>query len=94
MDKISTPIVFDSGCTVAVTPYKNDVMGPTRPSTRAMNRISSSTPVKGEGEVGWNFVDDYEVTQYAIIKAFLVPASKVRPVSPHTSSNINAGCSI
>ena len=82
MDETSIPNVFDYGCTIVVTPYKNDFVGPIKPSTRTMNGMSSSAPVEGEGSVSWDLVDDYGVTQQARIKAFLVPASKVRIFSP------------
>ena len=62
MDEKSTPIVFYSECTIAMTPYEKYVVGPIQSSTRTINDISTSTPVKGEGEVSWEFVDDYEVT--------------------------------
>ena len=83
MDDTITPIMFDSGCTMVVTPFKNDVVVHSKPSTRTMNGISASAPVEGKGEVSWDFVDDYGVTQQTRIKAFLVPASKVGVFSPH-----------
>ena len=82
LDEKITPIVFDSGCSIAVTPYMHDFVGPIRPSTRSINSISSSASVEGEGEVLWNFVDDYGVTQQVRVNAFLVLASKVRLFSP------------
>ena len=48
-------------------------MGPIKPSTRTMNGLSASAPVKGEGEVTWDLLDDYGVTQQTKIKAILCP---------------------
>ena len=82
LDETSTPIVFDSKCSIAVMPYRHDFVGPIRPSTRSMNGILSFASVEGEVEVLWDFVDDYGVAQQVRFKAFLVPASKVRLFIP------------
>ena len=51
LNETSTTIVFDSRCSIAVTPYKHDFVGLIRPSTRSKNDILSSASVEGEGEL-------------------------------------------
>ena len=51
MNEKGTSIVFYSGCSIVVTPYEKDFVGPIKPSTRTMNGLSASDHVKGEGEV-------------------------------------------
>ena len=78
----TTPIVFDSGCTVAVTPHLSDFIRPPAKVTKTMNGLTSKASVEAEGMVAWNFLDDYGVTQRVKVRAFYVPSSGVRLFSP------------
>ena len=71
-------IIFDSGCTHAVTPYTQDFVGPITPTSKSMNGLGATAKITGEGTVLWQFRDDFGVTKKIRIKAYLVPASKIR----------------
>ena len=47
-----------------------------------MNGLGATVNVVGVGTVGWSFRDDYGVMRRVLVKAYLVPASKVRIFSP------------
>ena len=47
-----------------------------------MNGLGATVRVVGVGTVGWRFRDDYRVMMKVLVKAYLVPASKVRLFSP------------
>ena len=78
------PIIFDSGCTNAVTPYASDFMGKLTPVSKPMNGLGATTQITGEGYVVWKFRDDFGVKKRIKVKAYLVPASKVRLFSPQS----------
>ena len=59
----TTPIVFDSGCTVAVTPHIHDIIRPPTKVSETMNGLSSLASVEAEGMVEWCFLDNCGVTQ-------------------------------
>ncbi len=75
-------IIFDSGCTHAVTPHETDFVGRVTPVAKVMNGLGAKANITGEGTVIWKFRDDYGVTKSVQVKAYLVPASKVRLFSP------------
>jgi hypothetical protein len=78
------PIIFDSGCTHAVTPYTEDFIGDIKPVKKLMNGLGATAEVVGEGTVLWQFRDDFGVTRRAKVPAYLVPVSKVRLFSPQS----------
>ena len=55
------PIVFDSECSIAVIPCKDDFCGPITTVNRIMIRLGANAQVVGEGLVEWVFRDDYGV---------------------------------
>ena len=78
VDSGSKPIVFDSGCTIALTPYQEDFDGEINPVQKTMTGLSSTAKVEGEGHVKWSFYDDYGVIQHVRVKAYYIPSSPVR----------------
>ena len=55
---IGIPIIFDSGCSVSVSPSKEDFGDTLVPSTKTMLGLEATVQVKGEGMVKWAFRDD------------------------------------
>ena len=45
------PVVFDSGCTLAVTLFKSDFEGPIIPVDTYMNDLGNTVEVTGEGTI-------------------------------------------
>ena len=45
------PVVFDSGCTLAVTPFKSDFEGPINPVEKHMNGLGATAKETGEGTI-------------------------------------------
>ena len=76
------PIVFDSGCSIAVTPHLEDFGGEIKKVQKTMTGLSSTAQVEGEGMVNWSFYDDYGVIQHVKVKANYIPSSTVRLFSP------------
>ena len=62
------PVVFDSGCTLTVLPYKSDFEGPITPVNKQMKVLGTSEQVTGEGTIAWTFRDDYGVEKYIRVK--------------------------
>ena len=74
--------MFDSGCSVAVTPNIQVFIKPPTTVQKTMNGLSSVTSVEGEGMVEWNFLNYYGISQIIKVRTFNVPASRVRLFSP------------
>ena len=79
---IRIPIIFDSGCSVAVSPSKEDFGNTLVPSNKTMLGLGATVQVKGEGIVKWVFRDDYGVNQVIEVKAYYIHNSKVGLFSP------------
>ena len=76
------PIIFDYGYTHAVTPHAENFVRPVKPVIKVMNGLGAKVNITGEGTIVWEFRDDYGVIKRIKVKAYLVPASKVRMFSP------------
>ena len=81
---ITLPIIFDSGCSVSVSPCREDFGDTLVPSTKSMLGLGATVQVKGEGMVKWEFRDDYGVKQVIEVKGYYIPTSKVRLFSPQS----------
>ena len=81
-DNGDRPVVFDSGCSVSITPYKDDFVGKITHVKKTITGLSSTVQVEGEGTVLWSFYDDYGVIQHIKVKAYFIPSSPVRLFSP------------
>ena len=76
------PIIFDSGCTYAVTPHASDFIRKIIPVNKSTSGLGATTNVVDEGIIGWSFRGDYGVKKKVQVKAHHVPASKVRLFRP------------
>ena len=63
------PIIFNSGCTITVTPYLSDFICPPTPIKKRMKGLSGSVKVDGQEFVDWFVKDDYGVTQHLKVHA-------------------------
>ena len=57
-------VVFNSGCTISITPFKEDFVGDISPVRNTITGLSSTVEVEGEGTVVWSFYDDYGVMHH------------------------------
>ena len=76
------PIIFDSGCTHALTPFEADFIGTITPVNKVMHGLGAAVNIVGEGIIGWSFRDDYGFQRKVQVKAYLVTSIKVRLFSP------------
>ena len=61
----SKPIIFDSECSITVTPHAQNFVGEFRSVNKSILGLNGTTEVEGEGMVEWMFRDDYEyIKQY------------------------------
>ena len=57
---INVPIVFDTGASISITPFKNDFVEPLEPpDVTEINGINSSAAIKGIGWVEWTIRDQF-----------------------------------
>jgi hypothetical protein len=77
------PIVFDTGCSLSVTPYEDDfVEDLRRPDVDDMKGLSDSVQVKGMGTVEWNVRDVHGKTGIIRTRAYYVPQASIRLFCP------------
>ena len=76
------PVIFDSGCIRAVSPFTSDLIGQIAPVNKLMNGLGAKVKTVGEGTILWSVRDDYGVIKKVKVKAYHAPASKVRLLSP------------
>ena len=57
-------------------------MGTIKPVNKVMNGLGATANITGEGTFLWKFRDDFRINKSIKVKAYLVPASKVRLFSP------------
>ena len=81
-EKDGIPVIFDSGCSHALTPLESDFVGHITPIDKVMNGLGATVKIAGIGVLGWKFRDDYGVTRKVFVKEYHVPESKVRLFSP------------
>ena len=82
MDNGNKQVVFDSGCTISISPYEEDFIGKLKPIKKTITGLTSTVEVEGEGTVLWIFYDDYGVIRHVKVKAYFIPSSPVRLFSP------------
>ena len=82
--KDGVPIIFDTGCSISVTPHKQDFVGTIRPMNKLMTGLSSKAEIKGAGKVKWEFRDDFGVSQVILVEAYYIPTSSARLLSPQS----------
>jgi len=91
-DSNELPIVFNTGCSLSVTPFESDFISALEePDVDVMKGLSDSVAIKGVGRVKWT-IRDYHGTVGAIVtRAYLVPQASIRLFSPQTYFNENRG---
>ena len=79
----SVLVMFDTGCTTAVTPFKEDFVSLDESQQQGqLKGIANGLEIKGEGIIEYNIVAD-DGTKIALrTKAYYVPDIKMRLVSP------------
>ena len=90
--KASFPVIFDSGASLAISPMKEDFVGPITTFTkpRFLGGMANGMPIVGMGTVQWCFkaVDKILVIHS---KCYYVPDCKARLISPQRLFNKSKG---
>ena len=81
-----TPIVFDTGCSLSITPFKEDFISHIlKPECSQIKGVGAAThPIKGVGLVKWLIYDMYGKEFVITTQAYLVPSSDIRLFSPQS----------
>ena len=81
-----TPIIFDTGCSFSLTPYKTDFVSEIQMTpTAEMDGINNSIKIEGVGWIEWDIVDYNNQIARIRTQAYYVPeAEGVRLFSPQT----------
>ena len=83
-----TPIVFDTGCSVSITPFQGDFVGIIQPcKVSHINGVGNTThKIAGVGVVEWSIYDANGEEFVIQTAAYYVPSSDIRLFSPQTYS--------
>ena len=80
------PVLFDTGCTIALSPCRDDFVRNLVPDSSSVAGLSSDCSVQGKGYVLWCFeatVDGSSKSQVLLtLPTFYVPQSRMRLLSP------------
>ena len=91
-DNSELPIVFDTGCSLSVTPYEGDfITALEEPDVDVMKGLSDTVAIKGVGMVQWTVRDYHGIVGTIITRAYLVPQASIRLFSPQTYFKENEG---
>ena len=86
------PVIFDSGASLAISPCKEDFVGPIQrlPQERRLGGMAAGMLIEGIGTVQWTFKGD---GKYLVVNSwcYYVPDSKARLISPHRLFNKKHG---
>jgi len=78
-----TPIVFDTGCSLSVTPFLDDFEGELEePDTKDMKGLSDTVSVDGMGQVAWTVRDAFGNVGTVRTKAYYIPSATIRLFCP------------
>ena len=78
----SSPIIFDTGASISISPYKEDFITFTEGSgNTTLQGVSASTVVSGSGTINLFVLDDNGNTKAITTKALYVPNAMVRLLS-------------
>ncbi|CAJ1959927.1 unnamed protein product [Cylindrotheca closterium] len=77
------PIIWDSGATTSISPYKDDFVGKLEPAPLGLKLrgIASGLEIKGIGHVAWSVVDTTGMLQTIKVPALYVPSATARLLS-------------
>ena len=77
------PVIFDSGASLAISPCKDDFVGPIQrlPTERRLGGMAAGMLIEGVGTVRWTFQAD---GKFLVVnsRCYYVPDSKARLISP------------
>ena len=80
-----TPIVFDTGCSCSVTPFRDDFVTKIQKSkVKEMTALVETTKIKGQGWVEWPIRDIFGQIGLIKTQAYYVPHATIRLHSPQT----------
>ena len=95
--KQGAPIIFDSGASITLSPYKSDFSDGIKEVSQheKLHGISSSSAIKGVGKISLLVHDDNGNSRRIITDAFYVPDARVRLLSicRYRENYPNEGCS-
>jgi hypothetical protein len=64
------PIVFDTGCSISVSPFREDFIGErSKPPTDSLQGLKGKVKIVGVGRVNWTVFDVYGVTRTIKMRA-------------------------
>ena len=79
----SYPVIWDSGATKSISPYKSDFIGKIEPAPLGLRirGIAQGLKVEGVGKVAWSVTDQNNKLRTIIVPAFYVPSAGARLLS-------------
>ena len=82
-DANTSPIIWDSGASISITPDLSDFHGPVTPPGKItqLKGIAKGLQIKGQGEVSWAVHDQFGNLRIIKVPAYHVPNIKVRLLS-------------
>ena len=85
------PVIFDSGASLAISPCKEDIVGPILqplPQERRLGGMAAGMLIEGIGTVQWTFKAD---GKYLVVnsRCYYVPDAKASLISPQRLFNKN-----
>jgi hypothetical protein len=76
-------IVFDTGCSMSITPFKSDFVGPIEETkVKELNAVKDAVPIEGIGLVEWTIEDWNHQVGCIQTQAYYVPESTIPLCSP------------
>ena len=92
-DSAAVPIVFDTGCSISMTPFRSDFVGPLEEADckEVKGFGNHRSPIQGIGWVEWNIVDVFGRSCVIRTRAHYVPQSDIRLFSPQSYFRENQG---
>jgi hypothetical protein len=88
-------VIFDSGCSLAISPNREDFIGDLRCPIQdlRLGGMANGMLIEGIGVVEWSFESLSGATVTIKTECYYVPASKVRLISPQRLFNSSRGIS-
>ena len=89
------PIATDTGCSLSVTPFRNDFVGELEPSNeKEMVGLKDSVEIQGAGWIEWYIRDIFNDVCRVRTRAYLMPSARVRLFSSQTCFQENRAGSL
>ena len=78
-NKLTFPIIWDSGASISISPDKKDFVGPFKDLSivTRLQGLAKGLAIKGEGHVMWAITNTTGMLQILKIPAYYVPGAKV-----------------